>query len=60
MIEWDNSKLFHRVASGRKGNELINKIESSDGLILHSEGEIVEEITHFFERLYNGNEKMSF
>ena len=59
-FEWDNnSKLFHRVASGRKVNKLINKIEGSDGLVLHSELEIAAEITSFFERLYNSQEKIS-
>lgn len=32
VIEWDdNSKLFHRIVSGRKANKLINKIESAEG-----------------------------
>lgn len=61
VTEWDNnSKLFHRAASRRKANKVINKIEGSEGSVLYSEREIVEEITSFFEGLYNENEKINF
>jgi len=61
VIEWDNnSKLFHRIASGRKVNKLINKIENAVGVVLQTENEIVEEITSFFENLYKEEERVRF
>ena len=54
IIEWDNNlKLFHRIASGRKVNKMINKIENTNGEVVVEEKEIVEEITTFFEMLYS-------
>ena len=58
--EWDNnSKLFHRIASKRKANKLINKIENVRGEILQSEKEIEEDIVGFFEKLYNEERRES-
>ena len=57
VIEWDNNnKLFHRIASGRKANKLINKLENLNGEVLQTEEEIVKEILNFFEALYKGED----
>ncbi|KAM7528379.1 hypothetical protein LguiB_031789 [Lonicera macranthoides] len=49
-----------RIARGRKSNKLINKLENSRGLLLHSEREIESEILGFFKRLYKENEGQKF
>ncbi|KAM7469396.1 hypothetical protein LguiA_007579 [Lonicera macranthoides] len=61
VIEWDNnSKLFHRVASGRKVNNIINKLENVSGEVFQTEREIEREILNYFENLYKDVKGRSF
>ncbi|PON34323.1 hypothetical protein PanWU01x14_345300 [Parasponia andersonii] len=41
--------------NARKAKNLISKIESSDGILLWSEDNIVEEVVSFFQNLYKSN-----
>lgn len=49
VIMWDNSsKIFHRIASGREMNKILNKLENDSRDILDSDERIVEEVVVFF------------
>ena len=52
--EWDNNtKLFHRIASGRRLNKVLNKIELENGDLLEGKDDIVGEVVNFFRNLYS-------
>ncbi|XP_020420593.1 uncharacterized protein LOC18774736 [Prunus persica] len=59
-IQWardgdSNTKFFHRIASGRRKRNFIQKLEvAGDGVVV-SEGEIELEIINFFKNLYSSN-----
>lgn len=44
-----NSRLFDKVANGKKVNKLICKLEREDGSIIDSDDEIITEIANFFK-----------
>ncbi|VVA25489.1 Hypothetical predicted protein, partial [Prunus dulcis] len=59
-IQWardgdSNTKFFHRIASGRRKRNFIQKLEVAGGGVVVSEGEIELEIINFFKNLYSSN-----
>ncbi|CAL9004761.1 unnamed protein product [Prunus brigantina] len=61
-IQWardgdNNTKFFHRSASGRRKRNLIHKLEVEGSGEVVSEREIELEIINFFKKLYSSNEE---
>ncbi|CAL8991500.1 unnamed protein product [Prunus brigantina] len=59
-IQWardgdNNTKFFHRIASGRRKRNFIQKLEVEGSGVVVSEGEIELEIINFFKNLYSSN-----
>ncbi|CAL8157492.1 unnamed protein product [Prunus armeniaca] len=59
-IQWakdgdSNTKFFHRIASGRRKRNLIQKLEVEGYGVVVSEGEIELEIINIFKNLYSSN-----
>ncbi|RVX21544.1 putative ribonuclease H protein [Vitis vinifera] len=48
-----NSKLFHKVANGRRNKNFIKLLENERGLVLDSSESITEEILLYFKKLYS-------
>ncbi|RVW71546.1 Transposon TX1 uncharacterized 149 kDa protein [Vitis vinifera] len=48
-----NSKLFHKVANGRRNKNFIKILENERGLVLDSSESITEEILLYFKKLYS-------
>ena len=48
-----NSKLFHKVANGRRNKNFIKVLENERGLVLDSSESITEEILLYFKKLYS-------
>ncbi|RVW26228.1 Transposon TX1 uncharacterized 149 kDa protein [Vitis vinifera] len=47
-----NSKLFHKVANGRRNRNFIKFLENERGLVLDNSESITEEILLYFKKLY--------
>ncbi|WKA03651.1 hypothetical protein VitviT2T_021750 [Vitis vinifera] len=47
-----NSKLFHKVANGRRNMNFIKFLENESGLVLDNFDSITKEILHYFKKLY--------
>ena len=47
-----NSKIFHKVANGRRNRKYIKVLENERGLVLNNSESIKEEILRYFEKLY--------
>ncbi|RVX21695.1 Transposon TX1 uncharacterized 149 kDa protein [Vitis vinifera] len=50
-----NSKFFHKVANGRRNRKFIKVLENESGVVLNDSESIIEEILHYFEKLYSGH-----
>ncbi|RVW33139.1 putative ribonuclease H protein [Vitis vinifera] len=48
-----NSKLFHKVANGRRNRNFIKFLENERGLVLDNSESITEEILLYFKKLYS-------
>ncbi|RVW46701.1 hypothetical protein CK203_113650 [Vitis vinifera] len=48
-----NSKLFHKVANGRRYRNFIEFLENERGLVLDNSESIIEEILLYFKKLYS-------
>ncbi|RVX06781.1 hypothetical protein CK203_014972 [Vitis vinifera] len=48
-----NSKLFHKVANGRRNRNFIKFLENERGLVLDNSKSITKEILLYFKRLYS-------
>ncbi|RVW83327.1 LINE-1 retrotransposable element ORF2 protein [Vitis vinifera] len=48
-----NSKLFHKVANGRRNRNFIKFLENERGLVLDNFESIIEEILLYFKKLYS-------
>ncbi|RVX23461.1 Transposon TX1 uncharacterized 149 kDa protein [Vitis vinifera] len=48
-----NSKLFHKVANGRRNKNFIKFLENERGLVLDNSESIIEEILLYFKKLYS-------
>ncbi|RVW99807.1 LINE-1 retrotransposable element ORF2 protein [Vitis vinifera] len=48
-----NSKLFHKVANGRRNKNFIKFLENERGLVLDNSESITEEILLYFKKLYS-------
>ena len=48
-----NSKLFHKVANGRRNRNFIKFLENERGLVLENSESITEEILLYFKKLYS-------
>ncbi|KAJ9705647.1 hypothetical protein PVL29_003625 [Vitis rotundifolia] len=48
-----NSKLFHKVANGRRNRNFIKLLENERGLVLDKPESITEEILLYFKKLYS-------
>ena len=48
-----NSKLFHKVANGRRNRNFIKLLENERGLVLDNSESITEEILLYFKMLYS-------
>ncbi|KAJ9697646.1 hypothetical protein PVL29_006989 [Vitis rotundifolia] len=48
-----NSKLFHKVANGRRNRNFIKFLENERGLVLDKPESITEEILLYFKKLYS-------
>ena len=46
-----NSKLFHKVANGRRNRNFIKLLENESGLVLDNSESITEEILLYFKKL---------
>ena len=48
-----NSKLFHKVANGRRNRNFIKFLENERGLVLNNSESITEEILLYFKKPYS-------
>ncbi|KAM1060262.1 hypothetical protein TB1_024191 [Malus domestica] len=61
-VEWakdgdGNTRFFHKVASGRRKRNFIERLETEDGRMVEGVEEIENEIIHFFKSLFSSNEE---
>ncbi|KAM0963163.1 hypothetical protein ACFX2A_022668 [Malus domestica] len=61
-VEWakegdGNTKFFHRVASGRRKRNYIERLESEVGGVIEDANEIEDHIVKFFKSLFSSNEE---
>ncbi|CAL8998321.1 unnamed protein product, partial [Prunus brigantina] len=64
-IQWardgdSNTKFFHRIASGRRKRNFIQKLEVEGSGVVVSEGEIELEIINFVKNLYSSNAEVGW
>ena len=55
-----NSKLFHKVANGRRNRNFIKFLENERGLVLDNSESITDEILLYFKKLYSSPPRESW
>ena len=62
-VEWaknghGNTKFFHKIASGKRKRNYIERLEVEDGGVVEDAEEIEKQIVNFFKSLFSSNEEV--